>query len=244
MIIKHTVRMACVVLIVSGSACAADQDPAAKVGESVYTFGAASRDGTGKFYMGREISHVMGHRGASWLERDTRVGEERSDLLIDNLPLTEASVVVDLGAGTGYFSFPMAERSPDGKIIAVDLQPQMLEIIESRMAEDGVTNIQPVLATETNPNLPEASVDVALIVDAYHEFSFPLEVMRQVAQSLKPDGRLYLIEYRAEDPSVPIKPLHKMSEEQAKREMKAAGLGWVETGAFLPRQHVLIFKRL
>lgn len=193
--------------------------------------------------MGREISHVMGHRGAGWLERDSRVREERTDLLIENLPLEESSVVVDLGAGTGYFSVPMARRAPEGRVLAVDLQPEMLSLIEARTADEALTNIQTVLATETDPNLPESSVDLVLIVDAYHEFAYPLEVMEQVAASLKPDGRLYLIEYRAEDPSVPIKPLHKMTEEQAKREMDAAGLAWVETQKFLPRQHVLIFKR-
>ena len=193
--------------------------------------------------MGREISHVMGHRGAGWLERDSRVREERTDLLIENLPLEESSVVVDLGAGTGYFSVPMARRAPEGRVLAVDLQPEMLSLIEARTADEALTNIQTVLATETDPNLPESSVDLVLIVDAYHEFAYPLEVMEQVAASLKPDGRLYLIEYRAEDPSVPIKPLHKMTEEQAKREMDAAGLAWVETQKFLPRQHGLIFKR-
>jgi len=229
--------------IVPSYGCSAEQQPPAATKESVYTFSAASRDGTGKFYMGREISHVMGHLGAGWLERDSRVGEERTDLLIKKLPLNATSVVVDLGAGTGYFSVPMARRAMDGRVLAVDLQPEMLAIIEARKADESLPNIQAVLASETDPNLPESSVDLVLIVDAYHEFAYPLEVMRQVAASLTPDGLLYLIEYRGEDPSVPIKPLHKMTEAQAKKEMAAAGLVWVETLDFLPQQHVLIFKR-
>jgi SAM-dependent methyltransferase len=225
------------------SACAAETTPSAIEAEPVYTFDAPSRDGIGKFFMGREISHVMGHLGAGWLERGTRDSEEQTSLLIEKLPLTTRSVVVDLGAGTGYFSIPMAKRATNGRVLAVDLQPEMLAIIETRQQEEGLENIEGVLATETDPNLPASSVDLVLIVDAYHEFAFPLEVMQQVAASLKPEGRLYLIEYRGEDPSVPIKPLHKMTESQAKREMKAAGLSWVETQSFLPRQHVLIFKK-
>jgi len=232
-----------ILALVPPSGCTSEQPPSAAAEGSVYTFSTASRDGTGKFYMGREISHVMGHLGAGWLERSSRVSEERTDLLIENLPLNATSVVVDLGAGTGYFSVPMAKRIPDGRVLAVDLQPEMLEIIETRQADEGLTNIQTVLASETDPRLPEASVDLVLIVDAYHEFAWPLEVMQRVAASLKPDGRLYLIEYRGEDRSVPIKPLHKMTEDQAIREMSAAGLSWIETLSFLPTQHVLVFKR-
>ena len=232
-----------ILAIVPSSAYTTEQQPSAAFDESVYTFKTASRDGTGKFYMGREISQVMGHLGAGWLERDSRSREEQTDLLIDKLPLNLTSVVVDLGAGTGYFSVPIARRVTDGQVLAVDLQTEMLAMIEMRKADEGLTNIQTVKATETDTNLPESSVDLVLIVDAYHEFSYPLEVMRQVATSLKPDGLLYLIEYRGEDPSVPIKPLHKMTEEQAKREMEVAGLSWVETLGFLPRQHVLVFKR-
>ena len=241
--LKKTIWLYFLVALVPAANCASEQEPTVEASASAYTYGAPSRDGTGKFYMGREISHVMGHLGAGWLERDSRVREERTDLLIENLPLSSNSVVVDLGAGTGYFSVPMARRAPEGRVLAVDLQPEMLDILETRSAEAGLTNIQPVLASETDPNLPESSVDLVLIVDAYHEFAYPLEVMQQVAASLKSDGRLYLIEYRGEDPNVPIKRLHKMTEAQAILEMNAAGLTWVETQDFLPRQHVLIFKR-
>ncbi len=208
-----------------------------------YTLGPASRDGIGKFYMSREISFVMGHQGAAWLERPEREREERSDLLVDRLPLAPDDVVADIGAGTGYFSFRMAERVPDGKVLAVDIQQQMLDIIEARKARGAPANVESVLGSEQDPGLPDAGVDLALIVDAYHEFSYPREMGEAIARSLKPGGRLVLIEYRGEDPSVPIKPLHKMTEAQARKEMAAVGLEWERTEDFLPQQHFLIFRR-
>ncbi len=208
-----------------------------------YRLGEASRDGIGKFYLGREISQVMGHLGANWLERPEREREERTDLLIDSLPLEPDDVVADIGAGTGYFSFPIARRVPDGKVLAVDIQQEMLDIIESRRASGAEKNVETVLGAVDDPRLPEAAVDLVLIVDAYHEFSHPREMGEAIARALKPGGRLVLIEYRAEDRMVPIKRLHKMSEEQAKREMAAVGLEWERTGDFLPQQHFLVFRR-
>ncbi len=210
--------------------------------EPVYTTGRASRDGIGKFYMGREISHVMGHLGAAWLERPQREREERTDLLVANLPLAPDSVVADIGAGTGYFSFAIARRVPDGKVLAVDIQQEMLDIIEARKADGAPANVETVLGTENDPRLAHASVDLVLIVDAYHEFSYPREMASAIRRALRPDGRLVLIEYRAEDASVPIKPLHKMSEAQAIAEMAAVGLEWVRTEDFLPQQHFLVFR--
>lgn len=210
---------------------------------SVYEFGSASRDGIGKFYMGREISFVMGHLGAGWLERPEREREERTDLLIDNLPLEDDSVVADIGAGTGYFTFPIAARVPEGKVFAVDIQQEMLDIMATRKAKNGVDNVELVLGGERDPRLPDASVDVILIVDAYHEFEYPREMGEAMRRALKPGGRLVLIEYRGEDRSVPIKPLHKMTEAQAIREMAAVGLEWERTGDFLPQQHFLVFRR-
>ncbi len=212
-------------------------------GSAVYEFGAASRDGIGKFYMGREISQVMGHRGAGWLERPNREGEERTDLLVENLPLEPDSVVADIGAGTGYFSFRIAERVPYGRVFAVDIQQQMLDIIESRKRDGAPGNVETVLGTERDPGLPEATVDLILLVDAYHEFSYPREMGEAMARALRPGGWLVLIEYRAEDPSVAIKPLHKMSSAQAIAEMAAVGLVWHRTGDFLPQQHFLVFRR-
>ena len=232
-------------ILLMQSACSASETAGTTIDadESVYRSGPASRDGIGKFYMGREISHVMGHRGAMWLERPEREREERTDLLIEALPLNEDSIVADIGAGTGYFSFPMAERVPAGKVLAVDIQQEMLDIVEARKADGAPANVETVLGDEQNPNLPDSSVDLILIVDAYHEFSYPHEMGLAMARALKPGGLLVLIEYRAEDRSVPIKPLHKMTEEQARREMAAVGLDWVRTEDFLPQQHFLVFRR-
>ncbi len=202
-----------------------------------------SRDGIGKVYMGREISHVMGHLGAAWLERPEREREERTDLLIENLPLEADDVVADIGAGTGYFSFPIASRVPAGKVYAVDIQQEMLDIIEQRKAETGVGNVDTILGTETDPELPADAVDLVLVVDAYHEFSHPREMGEAIANALKPGGRLVLIEYRGEDPRVPIKPLHKMTVAQARKEMSAVGLEWERNADFLPQQHFLVFRK-
>ena len=216
---------------------------AATVGDGTYRYTGPNRDGIGKWYMDREISHVMGHLGAGWLERPSRERAERTDLLIDRLPLEVDHVIADIGAGTGYFSFPVAERVPAGRVLAVDIQPEMLEMIRARSADTGIENVEPVLGSEDDPNLPENAVDLIFIVDAYHEFSHPKEMGEAMARALVPGGRLILVEYRAEDPRVPIKRLHKMSEVQAKREMAAIGLEWEETGDYLPQQHVLVFRK-
>ena len=211
--------------------------------KSPYTEGMPNRDGIGRIYMGREISHVMGHLGAGWLERPGREREERTDLLIANLPLSPADTVADIGAGTGYFSFRMAQRVPQGSVLAVDLQPEMLNIIKRQSETLAIENVRPVLATETNPNLPANSIDLVLLVDAYHEFSYPQEVMTAVYQALRPGGKVVLVEYRAEDRTVPIKRLHKMSEAQSIKEMNAVGLEWVKTLDVLPQQHMMIFTK-
>ncbi len=210
---------------------------------SNYTTGLPSRDGIGKFYMGREISHVMGHLGAGWLERTERERQERTDLLIAGLRLSEDFVVADIGAGTGYFTFPVAQRVPLGKVFAVDIQPEMLARLARRKALENVANVETVLGEEDDPKLPNNEIDLAFIVDAYHEFSFPREMGERLKQSLKSGGQLVLVEYRAEDPRVPIKRLHKMSELQVKQEMAAIGLDWVRTESYLPQQHVVIFQK-
>lgn len=220
-----------------------DSTAAASAEETHYRFGPASRDGIGKFYMGREISHVMGHLGAGWLERPDRQREERTDLLVDNLPLTRNSVVADIGAGTGYFSFRIAERVAGGEVLAVDIQQEMLDIIESRKAGGAPGNVTTIRGTERDPRLPEAAVDLILMVDAYHEFSYPREMSQAMVKALRPGGYLVLIEYRAEDPAVAIKPLHKMTAAQAIAEMQAVGFEWERTEDFLPQQHFLVFRR-
>lgn len=209
----------------------------------VYEYKKATRDGTGKIYMGREISHVMGHLGASWLERPQRDQEEKASLLVKNLPLEPGDTVADIGAGTGYFSFRMAERVPQGEVLAVDIQQEMLDIIELRKMEGFPENVDTVLGTERDPRLPVASIDLILLVDAYHEFSWPREMGEAMATALKPGGRLILVEYRGEDASIPIKRLHKMTQKQARREMEAIGLEWESTKNFLPQQHFMIFRR-
>ena len=210
---------------------------------SHYTTGPPNRDGIGKIYMGREISHVMGHLGAGWLERPERERQERTDLLIAGLSLSEDFVVADIGAGTGYFTFPVAARVPKGMVFAVDIQPEMLALMEQRKARENVSNVRTVLGEADDPKLPDNEIDLAFIVDAYHEFSFPREMGEHLKASLKPGGQLVLVEYRAEDPRVPIKRLHKMSEVQVKQEMAAIGLDWVRTESYLPQQHVLIFQK-
>ena len=215
----------------------------ADVENSHYTTGLPTRDGIGKFYMGREISHVMGHLGAGWLERPERERQERTDLLIAGLNLSEDFVVADIGAGTGYFSFPVAQRVPQGRVLSVDIQPEMLALIEQRKARENVANLEAILGEEDDPKLPNNEIDLAFIVDAYHEFSFPREMGERLREALTPGGQLVLVEYRAEDPRVPIKPLHKMSEKQVKQEMAAIGLTWVRTESYLPQQHVLIFQK-
>ena len=212
-------------------------------GEGFYTSRRASRDGIGKVYMGREISFVMGHRGVGWLERSERERQERTDLLVESLELAPDAVVADIGAGSGYFTFRIAPLVPRGKVLAVDIQPEMLELIERRRREAGVGNVEAVLGGESDPDLPAGAIDAALMVDAYHEFSFPREMMAALFVALRPGGRVYLVEYRAEDPTVPIKPLHKMTERQARREMEAVGLRFVENRDALPQQHLLVFEK-
>ena len=217
--------------------------PALTFGQDPYTEQEPSRDGIGKFYMGREISKVMGHLGAGWLERSGRENEERTDLLIENLALRPTDHVADIGAGSGYFTFRMSPLVPQGKVFAVDISPQMLGIVRAKMEKKQSGNVYPILGTVTDLNLEDDSIDCALIVDAYHEFSHPHEMGMAIFRALKPGGKLILIEYRMEDPGVPIKLLHKMSEAQAKREISAIGLDWVETLEILPQQHFMTFRK-
>lgn len=203
-----------------------------------------SPDGIGKFYMDREIAHVMGHQGAEWLERPERDREEKPAMVVEYLKLKPGQVVADIGAGTGYFSWRMARKVGDqGKVLAVEIQQEMLDILAGKMKERGVTNVVGVLGTITDPKLPAASVDVIIMVDVYHEFDHPYEMMENICKALKPGGRVVFVEYRAESPYIPIKPLHKMSEAQVKKEMTVHPLEWVETSRILPRQHIIVFKK-
>lgn len=208
-----------------------------------YEYRTPSRDGIGKWYMGREIAHVMGHEGAQWLDRPEREAEERPAILMENMDLEEDDVVADIGAGTGYFTFRIAERVPKGKVLAVDIQPEMLDLLSAEEKKRGLANVEPVLGKIDDPNLPEGAVDAVLMVDSYHEFDHPREMMQSIFRSLKPGGRVFLIEYRGEDPDVPIKPVHKMTQAQAKLEMSAVGLSHLKTLDVLPRQHLMIFEK-
>ncbi len=221
------------------------QPPATSPTDStpVYRRGNASRDGIGTFYEGREIAQVMGHLGAGWLDRPERESEERTDLLLAALDLKPTDVVADIGAGTGFFTFLMAPEVPKGKVLAVDIQPEMIDYLNEGKQKRKLANVQPVLGTEADPKLPANTVDMAILIDAYHEFSYPREMMSRIVSSLKPGGRVVLVEYRAEDPTVPIKELHKLSVAQATREMKAVGLKLLRNDRRLPQQHIMFFGR-
>ncbi len=200
-------------------------------------------DGIGKFYMGREIAHVMGHLGANWLERAERIAEERPDDVVKNFKLKATDVVADIGAGTGYFTFRISPLIKQGKVFAVDIQPEMLAMMEQRKKEIKADNVVTVQGTEQDTKLPETSVDLAFMVDAYHEFSYPREMMQSLVKSLKPGGRIVLIEYRGEDATVQIKRVHKMTVAQVRKELEAVGLKWKETKNFLPYQHFIVFEK-
>lgn len=200
--------------------------------------------GIGKLYRGREIARVLDHSQAGWLDRQERSVEERTDLLVDLLDLRPGLVVADIGAGSGTLTLPVARGvAPGGRVLAVDIQPEMLQVLRDRCRAEEVDNVRTVQGTEKNPNLPSRSVDLVFLVDSYHEFSYPHEMARAIRRALRPGGRLLLIEYRGEDPTVPIPPLHKMTEAQVRRELEPLGFRWLETRADLPRQHLMVFER-
>jgi precorrin-6B methylase 2 len=203
-----------------------------------------SPDGIGKRYMDREISAVMGWQGAAWLERNKREREERTDLLLEALALQPGMVIADIGAGTGYLSRRMAPLvMPGGKIIALDLQPEKVNILQTGVNRSGLKQIVVKLGAIDDIKLPKNSIDMAIMVDVYHELAFPYEVMSSIMLALKPRGRLVFVEYKAEDIRVPIKPLHKMSEAQIKREAGVFPLDWERTVSTLPWQHVVVFRK-
>lgn len=208
-----------------------------------YTYKNGSYDGIGKWYKGREIAYVMGYQGIGWLERSEREKEENVSQLIENMNIQSSDIIADIGAGSGYHTFRMAKLANKGLIYAVDIQEEMLLSIERSKSKGKVDNIEMVLGSETSVNLPKNTVDKLLMVDVYHEFSFPVEMIQSIKESLKPGGEIFLIEYRAEDPKVPIKPLHKMSEKQAVKEMEAAGFKLKENIGNLPWQHCMIFVK-
>ncbi|MEO0040239.1 MAG: hypothetical protein RIS38_1187 [Verrucomicrobiota bacterium] len=203
----------------------------------------ASPDGIGKTFHGREISQVMGHPGIGWLERTTREKEEAPTKAIALLELAPDTVIADVGAGSGYYAFRLAPLLPKGEVVAVDIQPEMLDFLTRESARRGIRNVRPHLGTVTDLKLPAGSLDAALLVDAYHEFDHPAEMLASLRQALKPKGRVYLVEFRAEDDAVPIKPHHKMTEVQARKEFASAGYRFLENKPGLPWQHLMVFER-
>ena len=217
---------------------------AVQAGTGRYDFRAAhDPDGIGKFYLGREIAHVMGPGGILWLERTERETEEKPQLVIDALEIRPGQTIADLGAGSGYYSFRIAPLvGPTGKVLAIDIEPRMLDVIARRASRERVSNITTVHSSERDPNLAPHSVDLLFMVDVYHELEYPYEVLTKVREALKPGGRVALIEYRGEDAEVRIKPVHKMSEQQVRRELQAAGFKHVKTVRTLPLQHLILFE--
>jgi SAM-dependent methyltransferase len=208
-----------------------------------YTFRKGDPNGIGKWYMGREIAFVMGYQGMGWLERPDREAEENTSLLIENLEIRPEDRIADIGAGSGYHVFRMAPLASEGVVYAVDIQPEMLRAIERRKKENNTNNVVLVKGAEKSVNLPENSVDKVLMVDVYHEFSYPAEILVSIIKALRPGGKIYLIEYKGEDESIPIKKLHKMTEYQSVKEMNAAGLKLQGNLGNLPKQHCMVFVK-
>ncbi len=191
---------------------------------------------------GRRFAPVMGYQGAEWLERAERVEEEEPDVAIDVLKIPKGASVADIGAGSGYMTVRLARRvGAEGRVYANDLQPQMLELLKRRLVHDKITNVIVVQGTVDDPKLPAASVDLELMVDVYHELSRPQVMLRHLHEALKPGGRLVLLEYRKEDPTIPIRPEHKMTVAEVRMEVEAEGFGLSSVDESLPRQHILIF---
>lgn len=200
-------------------------------------------NGINKWYMGRQIAQVMSHYGIDWLEREEREMEENTSQLLKNLAVKPGMVVADIGAGSGYHSALLSKMVGNGKVYAVDIEPEMIAYLNERIKQEKLSRIVPVLSTEKNVALPENSVDIILLVDVYHEFSFPYEMALSMRSALKPGGKLVLVEFRTEDSTVPIKTIHKMSEKQSVKELKAAGFIFEQNISTLPWQHFMVFTK-
>ncbi len=213
------------------------------IGQDRYKIRAGDPNGINKWYMGRQIAHVMSHFGIDWLEREEREMEENTSLLLKNLAVKPGMVVADIGAGSGYHSALLSKMVGTGKVFAVDVEPEMIAYLNARIKQEKLSRIVPVLSTEQKVSLPENTIDMMLLVDVYHEFSFPYEMALSMRAALKPGGKLVLVEFRAEDPTVPIKTIHKMSEAQAIKEFKAAGFAFDKNIDNLPWQHCMLFRK-
>lgn len=200
-------------------------------------------NGIKKWYMGRQIAQVMSHYGIDWLERQEREMEENTSQLLKNLAVKPGMVIADIGAGSGYHSALLSKMVGPGKVYAVDVEPEMIAYLNDRIKLEGIKNIVPVLSTEQTVSLPANTIDMMLLVDVYHEFSYPYEMALSMLNALKPGGKLVLVEFRSEDPMVPIKTIHKMSETQAVKELIAAGFIFEKNISNLPWQHCLVFRK-
>ena len=211
--------------------------------DSIYTYQAGSADGIGKYYKGREIAHVMGAGGSEWLERDERNTEENTNLALQHIDVPPNASIADIGAGTGYYSFKLSAKVPKGKVYAVEIQDEFISYLKKRKAllKDSVVEV--VKGSIASPNLSPASIDLAIMVDVYHELEFPQEMLQALRTALKPGGKILLIEFRGEDPAVPIKALHKTTVAQLKKEFEANGFRLNYTGDFLPIQHFILFEK-
>jgi ubiquinone/menaquinone biosynthesis C-methylase UbiE len=199
---------------------------------------------TARAYMGRPIAEVMSYLGADWLVRETREQEEQPDAMLDALKIPPGATVADVGAGVGYTTLRLARRvGPQGMVLATDLQPEMIRMLKENVRQAGLENVKPILCTQTDPKLPEGAVDLILLVDVYHECSDPEAALKGWRKALKPGGRLVLVEFRAEDPDVPIKPEHKMTLEQVRKEIEPKGYAFKDSLEFLPWQHIIIFEK-
>lgn len=202
------------------------------------------RDGIGTFFMGREIAHVMGHQAADWLERPEREEEEKTEQMVEALKFRQGEIVADIGCGSGYVARKISKHIGDkGIIYGVDIQQEMLDLLMKRMAMFRITNVKPILGDITDPKLPAESCDTMIMVDVYHEFDHPYEMISAMVKALKPGGRIVFVEFRGEDPKVPIKLLHKMTIEQVRKEMSLQPLEFVESIETLPWQHIIIFRK-
>ena len=234
---NRSVFIALLIVLSTATSCLSQE----RKSDSSYSYKTGDPNGIGKWYMGREISHVMGYQGIRWLERQERQKEENTSRLLLNLNIQPDDIIADIGAGSGYHVFKMAPKVPNGKIYAVDIQDEMLNAMKVKKQKGDVDNVVLVKGDEQTVNLPKDKIDKVLMVDVYHEFEFPVEMIASIRSSLKDDGEVYLIEYRGEDKSIPIKELHKMTEKQAVKEMNAAGFKLKSNIDNLPWQHCMIF---
>ena len=235
---SHLVLALCLQSLICANAIAQKTDT-----DSLYTYGTASSGGTGKFYLGREIAHVMGASNAEWLDRSSRPQEEHTQLAIDKIEIPENGVIADIGAGTGYYTFKLAPKVPNGKVYAVEIQEEMINALNERKKKTNSKNVEVIKGTITSAELPANTVDLAIMVDVYHELEYPVEMLLSIKSALKRDGRLLLIEYKGEDPDVHIRPLHKTTVSQLNKELGANGFKLVYDGEFLPLQHFLLYEK-